>query len=1184
MKLNKILSSALVLIMLASSIMAVIPISASAAESKDVVVKMGEIDPAKTTSESLLNLIKECAEYNYATAELMLKAELEKGTLDSISAGGYNLYVNRYTGFVFYQNTKTGQILTSNPIDPGYSGGNLSSSVLSQIELEYKDVSDSSSETGGRYYSSGQISSGFALKLSPIAEQPDGRAGISVQYSLGVNAIDFRVPKYITEADFKDHIVTPMFKKIADAMLKYCGESSYDYDLSDNDDIFYKEYYDVGIVKNKLTTLKSYADRTASSEGKTLIAKYISAANNVFATYAFINAADTLKDKNNIILTEVPIIKEGVNLYTLNGYNLTNYSIVNNALADILGDSYTKDDAAEDFAATGCLKNEDINAASFRISINYTLSPEGELYFEVPMSAPYYVNNNPNYSIKSLTPLKYFGAGDVNKDGYIFFPDGSGTVVNFDNINTIQANYNSAVYGNDYGYSSLYSTRAYLEQVVIPVYGMVNEVPANEKTESIVREKTITNGFFAIVEEGSSLMTFNFSSSSSQHKYVSTAAIYQPHPMDMRDLSETLSAGASGKYYIVSESKYEGNYKTKIVMLTDEKLSDPKETTYEPTYVGMANCYRDYLVNKGVIAQINEANQKESIPLYIEVLGAMDVTQKVMSFPVVMSTPLTTFDNVSTMYNELSESGVKNINFRLSGFANGGMEAIYPTKVKWQKSLGGNKGLSKLLETAEGVNAKNDGSNFGVYPDFDFLYIHKTEAFDGISYRGTAAIMVDNRYASKQAFNAVYQLYESIYAIVVSPDSYSGLYEKFDKNYSKYNVNGLSVATLGSELNSNFDSDNPINREASLGYIKNLLAKMADEYSLMTNVGNVYAMKYVDHILDAPIDASHYKYSSYTVPFFGMVFHGYVNYAGTPINYSGSPDYDLLRAIENGASLQYILCYDNTNYLKADATLSKYYGVDYKNWKNIIVEHYNRLNDAIGDIQDNVITNHRTLISERVVERSEMSSNYAILLDEFLENAQKQFEAIVSETAADLRKNGGFEGMTTLWANVDVESLAAHMLVALSVTPSQAKAYSLNAAELERMGVEGESKSLYNAILIRARQFVEEFEEKYPKSDKCYEIALSASSVNYKSKYTFETTSLATDKDYKSTAYTCDNDNVVMVTYTDPDTGAQTIFFINFNIFDVKVKLDVESNPGIKDLLDDKGYFTIKATDYVKIK
>ncbi len=1191
MKLNKILSSALVVIMLLTSLMTLLPVSALASEDAPVKVTMGEIDPEKNDPDALLALVNTTLKYNYSTAQEMLEAEKKDGSLDVISAGGYNLYVNRYTGFVFYENTKTGQILTSNPVDPGSNNStSLSTSVMSQLELEYKDVSDMSVETGGVYDSAGQIRDGFSIVVTELPyDASSGKAGISVQYTMGVNAADFRVPRYITVDDFESHLATPMFEKVGSLMNQYLGEG--DYNIGDDSSYRIGDRYNQSKINKTLDDYVSKALKTLGRdhEGYAQINKAVQGTKTLIDGYSQLIVPANISADDKILFEDVPILNDGVSVFALKNNNLSTYRLVNNAIYDVLGNSYTKDEANADLDKTGYVNQGDINSASFLVSINYTLNAQGELYYEVPMYAPYFVNNNPNYSIKDITPLKYFGAGDITKDGYIMYPDGSGTIVDFDNIRTIQASYYASTYGNDYGYSNLTPSKAHLEQITMPVYGQVNEIKANAKTQGITNEETITNGYFAIVEEGSSLMNLTFSSSSSQHKYASTAASYKPHPMDQWDLSETLSAGVSGKVYVVSESKYEGTYRTKIVMLTDEKLASVEPNGYEPSYIGMANCYRNYLTETGVISKLTEAETSKDIPLYIEVLGAMDVTKKILSFPVVVSSPLTTFEDVETMYSDFAGTGVKNINFRLTGFANGGMTSTYPVKVKWQKSLGGKKGLNALISTANSYNEKAaEGYNFGIYPDFDFLYIHEDKMFDGIRYRGNAAIMVDNRYASKQSFNAVLQVYESLQAIVVSADSFDKLYEKFNKAYSKYDLNGLSVSTLGSELNSNFDTKNPVHREDTLAYTKNLLSKMSSDYSIMTDVGNVYAMRYVDHILNAPTDSSHYKYSSYTIPFYGMVFHGYVNYAGSPLNYSGSSSYDILRSIESGASLQYILCYENTNYLKADPLLSKYYGVDYKNWKDIIVNQYNEVKAAIGDIQDNIITGHKTLITERVVSRSETISNYATLINEFYANASAQFESQISAKASELRANGGFEGKTNLNAVVDKASVVAKILASIHTTETLAKANTLTVEELSVLGIVSETTmTLYEAVALIAGDLVEQFAEDYPaaaEAEKTYVINLSAETVNYKSKYVFETVSCADDVNYVSTSYTCSNDNVVMVIYTDPVTYTETIFFINYNIYSVKIKLDADLLRGVSGLeLDEKGYFVIEGTDYVKV-
>ena len=54
MKLNKILSSALVVIMLLTSLMTLLPVSALASEDAPVKVTMGEIDPEKNDPDALI--------------------------------------------------------------------------------------------------------------------------------------------------------------------------------------------------------------------------------------------------------------------------------------------------------------------------------------------------------------------------------------------------------------------------------------------------------------------------------------------------------------------------------------------------------------------------------------------------------------------------------------------------------------------------------------------------------------------------------------------------------------------------------------------------------------------------------------------------------------------------------------------------------------------------------------------------------------------------------------------------------------------------------------------------------------------------------------------------------------------------------------------------------------------------
>ena len=114
----------------------------------------------------------------------------------------------------------------------------------------------------------------------------------------------------------------------------------------------------------------------------------------------------------------------------------------------------------------------------------------------------------------------------------------------------------------------------------------------------------------------------------------------------------------------------------------------------------------------------------------------------------------------------------------------------------------------------------------------------------------------------------------------------------------------------------------------------------------MSDKGNVYTWQYIDKMLNVSLQSSRSLYASASVPFMGVVLHGSVEFAGSALNMAGDVDYDLLKAIENGAGIYFILSYDNTELLKEDFKLSKYYSVRYDIWRDELVQRYKREADA----------------------------------------------------------------------------------------------------------------------------------------------------------------------------------------------------------------------------------------------
>ncbi|MBO5206520.1 MAG: hypothetical protein J6C09_02930 [Clostridia bacterium] len=1253
MKIKRILSSALVIVMLITSIMTAIPFSAAAAAAErgavsikttGILTKAEDIQPLIIGDDGYVN-------YNFTAAEAF-EYELAKGYLDSVlyssDARKLAVYVNRYTGLTYFFDSY-GQLYTSNPTNPSYKGSSVDSAgsagILSQLEIRYSNQNDIT-EVNMPFRSLEWLIEGATIK---IAEHTEGNTkGLKVTYHLGESTDFFIAPGAAVMDDFHESFLQPLADLLENEILnalETIGETEFDPAFAEAERIWYANLKDENGIEikdennkkvrgNALTSLNfmelnnlrrsykkngedvgtkaidiallsrevlgCYLDYLAAKLGSYESAEYLRVEEIVSKIKeAVVNYTAQIPeqwkainpDNYDALCKQSSAFAQGEIVYYFDQYGtnpatLGKVRIVNSAMRALFPNEVGEDgedklftsELIETIVRNAGFNVADFPLASFDISIIYTVNEKGELEISVPANSFEY--DKSKYMLNSVTPLKFFGAADMSRDGYIFFPDGSGTVAEFDdfyfdastNLNSIELTVKTAVYGQDFAYDAIDKAQKHRQQITMPVYGMVNTNDAGDLT-----------GFFTILEDGSSLATIGYGSGKNSHKFAFAYASFATHPVDSFDLTESYSVSGLSRYTIGSKSTYVGNISYTVVPLYNGSAAQAGDVYYQPSYVGMANRYRDYLKDTGALSTLVDASKQ--LPLYIEAFGSIDVTKRILTFPVTVSEPLTKFEDIETMYNELSDAqnvlkakakslrdeaaaldekltdekaslearakeydalaakivNIVNVNFRLTGFANGGMYFTYPSNAKWESKVGGKRGFNSLLEkTVSVANGTDTKANLGIYPDFDFVYINNTAMFDGISQNRDAARMIDNRFASKQVYNSISGEFESLFAMLANTGSLDKLYEKFNKKYSKYfedfDVKTLSVSTLGSDLNSNFDEDGFIDRQSALGNVTSILAEMSESYSLMTDKGNIYALEYVDHILNAPIDSSHFAHSSYTVPFYGMVLHGYVSYTGTPLNYSGSPSYEILRAIENGASLYYILCYrtENLSYLKEDPNLSKYYGIDYKNWFDYVVNQYAILNGAIGELQDYTISNHEVLISERSISSEEREANNVILALEYVEAVDNCLSMTVDKA---IKENG--VGAAALKLNVDKAGLVA--------------------ALCELIDAEGTTLPEYAAEALDA--VIAEYETYYKNTDGTVDVAFGASDVAYESLYAFKTDSVATDSDsvYVSTDYTSDNGNVVRVTYTKGNEKVE--FILNYNTYAVDVRLAAGEKP-----------------------
>ena len=990
-----------VLLMLGSlSVLGVIGASATEEDDKDTSTDTKEEEVVEETIDYIKQVYTH-PEQKLETMELYL------------TKGNYELYVDTFSGEIAYRNITTGEILFTNPYDIATSTTGSDSTkgqLLSQIIIQYTDNNTSP------VFESYEMA---ALKDQITVKRI--KNGVRVQYTLGREQARKLVPGMISAERYVEMITGP---------AKENGISDFLYGKLD-------AYY-------LLKSLDSVTSERARAE----------------------------------LIEAFPIV-EKMDVYVFHLEATENERNIVEGLIKTYCPEYTYEELDFDHAQTEFV-SQDKNPPLFKLSLEYTLDEHG---MSVRLPANGIRFNESLYALESIQVLPYMGAGNSAYSGYTFFPDGSGSLFAFDTLETTNPrNVNGKVYGNDYAYHTI--TDTYQQPIRYPVFGVVEnsvyydftKVTEDTETGEQIRDTTrlsgtivdqvnkfnasvsgaqdsiptlvkdygalignstievtkheIDRGYVAIMEEGDALTDIRTFHAGSLSDYNSVKMIFNPRPSDSYNLQDSISVGSDSTWTVVSERKYVGNYKIRYVMLSDNELAAEKgvKDYYEASWLGMAFAYRDYLDRGGFLTRLTAEQLQKDIPLYIESFGALETTERILSIPVDVMTPLTTFENVQTMYDELAEAGVTNINFKLTGFANGGMYSIVPSKLKWEKAVGGKDGFQALVDYAAQVNAK-ENSNLGIFPDFDFTYINYQETFDGVSLRMHAVKTIDDRYASYREYSATQQKHVSHYQLAISPAAFNKFYEKLAANYLKYdNVNGISVSTLGNTLNSDFDEDDPYNREDSkeftataLEYLSSLKNNQGQEIEVMAEGGNAFTWKYLDHLIDVSLDSSRSNDAAHSVPFIGVVLHGYINFAGSPMNMEGNISYAMLKAMENGAAPYYVLSYQNTQNLKDYYLLSHYYSVRYDIWKDDVVELYHELNGVLGDVQDKLIIDHEFWTGTRVPDSDELLNDLQAVLDKFLYDEENAGEvlALKDKQAVSIARKQAREAAEAAIASLD---------------------------------------------------------------------------------------------------------------------------------------------------------------------
>lgn len=152
-----------------------------------------------------------------------------------------------------------------------------------------------------------------------------------------------------------------------------------------------------------------------------------------------------------------------------------------------------------------------------------------------------------------------------------------------------------------------------------------------------------------------------------------------------------------------------------------------------------------------------------------------------------------------------------------------------------------------------------------------------------------------------------------------------------------------------------------------------------------------------------------------------------------------------------------------------------------------------------------------------------------------LEELAKEIQDAVNAAYADIR--AGYPLGTPIKLTVDYDAIMEQFALDLSYDSVE----ELNAADA----------TFKDKVKACIDAYVAEYDNSLGSALAPYEV--SVDSVEYQSRYSYLTDSVATDKDYVYTDFTSDVGNIVLVTYSN---GVDTVkFILNYNIYSITVNL-----------------------------
>jgi len=506
-----------------------------------------------------------------------------------------------------------------------------------------------------------------------------------------------------------------------------------------------------------------------------------------------------------------------------------------------------------------------------------------------------------------------------DKEGYMFIPDGNGALIYLeDNEKRFNTGYSSMIYGDDIGF-----TESTVANLLWGRYEMLNDQNLTIAPVYGIAHTDDDLAYLAIVEDGAERATIEAQPNGVNIQY---NRAYAKFLLRKRYTQPTSNNSTSGSFHLVEADRSHSDLTVRFLFLTGE----------DANYAGMANAYREYLLDRGDLA-VQEDN---SYRTRIDFLGTEREDFVIGKKTVTM----TTVEDIYGIYEDLAGVGVTDLFSLYKGWQKGGLYDLPITSYKADKKIGGTKELTQLLKDAE-------EKNISLYLYNEALRINPDEQ------NATFHVVkkVNKKVFEESTYKEVYSTFRFL-----TPTRSNTLLNKFAKSYTKQGVSNLALAGITNTLFTYTYSNVAYTRfQAADTYVK-AVEELDASTNLVMEEPFAYLWKNTSAFLDMPVYMSNYLYEDESVPFLSIVLKGVMPVYADYVNFEANKEEFFLKLIETGSYPSFYITKESAaDLINTDS--SDIYSSQYDVYKDEIISYTNELKAVNDKVAGAVIDGHEIL-------------------------------------------------------------------------------------------------------------------------------------------------------------------------------------------------------------------------------